>query len=182
MIYDQSFMKLITGLGNPGKQYENTRHNAGFTMLDELQKSLALPPFQENSKFNALISEATLNDEKILFVKPQSFMNKSGEVVKKVMDFYKIPKENLVVLQDDLDINLGAFKVSLDCSAAGHNGIQSIIDSIGSQQFKRIRLGIEGTEKKKERIIPGDVFVLQNFSDEELAAIKKLSEEIKQII
>ena len=171
-------MKIIIALGNPGQQYENTRHNAGFIIADELQKSLGFSDFEKNSKFDALVCEKNLGGEKILLAKPQSFMNNSGQVVKKMLDFFKIPKENLMVLHDDLDIELGAFKISTDSSAAGHNGVQSIIDNLGSQQFKRIRLGIEGAEKKKDRIIPGEVFVLQDFSKEELELIKKLAKKI----
>ncbi len=171
-------MKIIIALGNPGQQYANTRHNAGFIIADELQKSLGFSDFEKNSKFDALVCEKNLGGEKILLAKPQSFMNNSGQVVKKMLDFFKIPKENLMVLHDDLDIELGAFKISLDSSAAGHNGVQSIIDNLGSQQFKRIRIGIEGSEKKKDRIIPGDVFVLQDFSKEELELIKKLAKKI----
>ncbi len=171
-------MKIIIALGNPGQQYANTRHNAGFIIADELQKSLVFSEFEKNSKFDALVCEKNLGGEKIILAKPQSFMNNSGQVVRKMLDFFKIPKENLVVLHDDLDIELGSFKVSLDSSAAGHNGVQSIIDNLGSQQFKRIRLGIEGSEKKKDRIIPGEVFVLQDFSKEELEIIKKLAEKI----
>ena len=171
-------MKIIITLGNPGQQYANTRHNAGFIIADELQKSLGFSEFEKNSKFDALVCEKNLGGEKILLAKPQSFMNNSGQVVKKMLDFFKIPKENLMVLHDDLDIELGAFKISLDSSAAGHNGVQSIIDNLGSQQFKRIRLGIEGAEKKKDRIIPGEVFVLQDFSKEELELIKKLAKKI----
>ncbi len=171
-------MKIIITLGNPGQQYANTRHNAGFIIADELQKSLGFSEFEKNSKFDALVCEKNSDGEKILLAKPQSFMNNSGQVVKKMLDFFKIPKENLTLLHDDLDIELGAFKISLDSSAAGHNGVQSIIDNLGSQQFKRIRLGIEGSEKKKDRIIPGEVFVLQDFSKEELEIIKKLAEKI----
>ena len=171
-------MKIIIALGNPGQQYANTRHNAGFIIADELQKSLVFSEFEKNSKFDALVCEKNLGGEKIILAKPQSFMNNSGQVVRKMLDFFKIPKENLMVLHDDLDIELGAFKISTDSSAAGHNGVQSIIDNLGSQQFKRIRIGIEGSEKKKDRIIPGDVFVLQDFSKEELELIKKLAKKI----
>lgn len=175
-------MKLIIGLGNPGQQYEKTRHNAGFLILEELQRNLGFSEFEKNSKFDALVCEKNLTGEKTLLVKPQTFMNRSGESVKKIMDFYKIAKENLIVLHDDLDIELDSFKVSGNSSAAGHNGVQSIIDQLGTQQFKRIRIGIEGGEKKKERIIPGEVFVLQNFSEEELEIIKKLAEKIAKEI
>lgn len=173
-------MKLIVALGNPGKQYENTRHNAGFLVLDEIQKSLEFPAFELNAKFGSLVCEKKLGGEKIIFAKPQSFMNKSGQVVKKMLDFFKVPKENLLVLHDDLDLDLGSYKISENSSAAGHNGAQSIIDNLGTKQFKRIRIGIEGTEKKKTRLISGEAFVLQNFSQEELGVIKKLGEEIEK--
>lgn len=171
-------MKLIIGLGNPGSQYENTRHNAGFIVLDEIQKSWDFPEFQFNKKFNANISENNKDGEKIILAKPQTFMNLSGQCAKTIADFYKISIEDISVLHDDLDIDLGAFKVSLDSSAAGHNGIQSIIDNFGTQKFKRVRIGIEGAEKKKDRLMSGSDFVLQKFSDEETETIKKLTNEI----
>ncbi|EKD58740.1 MAG: hypothetical protein ACD_56C00060G0014 [uncultured bacterium] len=171
-------MKLIIGLGNPGDQYENTRHNAGFIVLDEIRKVWNFSEFQFNKKFNAEISESNKDGEKIILAKPQTFMNLSGQSVKAVADFYKISADDIAVIHDDLDIDLGAFKVSTDSSAAGHNGIQSIIDHFGTQKFKRVRLGIEGAELKKNRLMSGSDFVLQKFSDEELETIKNISKEI----
>ncbi len=183
-------MKLIIGLGNPGKQYEKTRHNAGFIVLDELRKKWDLPEFQFSNKFNAELSEGVLPKvepsesegstfgEHYILVKPQSFMNRSGQVVRAIMDFYKLSPDDIVVVHDDLDIDLGAFKISTDVSAGGHNGVQSIVDHLGTQQFKRIRIGIEGTERKKTRTMTGDVFVLKDFSEEELAATLSLTEKI----
>lgn len=175
-------MKLIIALGNPGKQYENTRHNAGFIILDEIQKTEGFVEFQFNKKFNAEISENNFKGEKIILVKPQTFMNLSGQSVKTLMDFYKIAIEDIIVIHDDLDIDLGAFKISLDSSAGGHNGIQSIIDNLGTQKFKRIRVGIEGAEKKKDRLMSGSDFVLQKFSPEESETIKNLAKEIEGTI
>lgn len=171
-------MKLIIGLGNPGKQYEKTRHNAGFIMIEELVKAFGLPNFHLEKKFNAEISEGQRSGEKIILAKPETFMNRSGQSARAIMDFYKIPIEDIAVIHDDLDINLGAYKISLDSSAGGHNGIQSIIDTIGTQKFKRIRIGIEGAEKKKDRLMSGSDFVLQNFSDKEMDSIKKLTQKI----
>ena len=175
-------MKLIVGLGNPGAQYENTRHNAGFIILDEIQKSWNFPEFQINKKFNAQISEGLKDGAKIILAKPQTFMNLSGHCVKMLMDFYKIPIENLVVVHDDLDIDLGAVKISLDASSGGHNGIESIIANLGTQKFKRIRIGIEGSEAKKDRLMSGSDFVLQKFSDDELETVRKLAEEVAKNI
>lgn len=175
-------MKLIVGLGNPSKQYEDTRHNAGFVVLDEIRKSLTFPEFQSNKKFNAEISEGVVDGEKIILAKPQTFMNLSGQSVQSILSFFKMSSEDLTVIHDDLDIELGAFKISTDSSAAGHNGVQSIFDTLGTQKIKRIRIGIEGAEKKKERIMAGVDFVLQSFSIEELGLIKNLSAEIIKAI
>lgn len=176
-------MKLIIGLGNPGKQYENTRHNVGFMVLERLREIANFSDFQMNEKFNSFIAEKKDDSgEKILLVKPMQFMNRSGEAVKTLVDFYKVPLENISVIHDDLDINLGEYKISEDSSAAGHNGVQDIIDKLGIQKFKRYRIGIEGAEKRKDRgEIPGDVFVLQKFTDEETEEIKNIITEVVDI-
>lgn len=175
-------MKLVVGLGNPGKQYENTRHNAGFIVLDEIVKIFSFSEFQFNKKFNAEIIEGIFNGEKIILAKPQSFMNLSGQSIQSIMKFFKIPIENLRVIHDDLDIELGNFKISTDSSSAGHNGAASIFETFGTQKIARIRVGIEGAEKKRDRKIPGDVFVLQPFLTEDLETIKKLSQDISKNI
>jgi PTH1 family peptidyl-tRNA hydrolase len=172
-------MKLIIGLGNPEEKYKNNRHNAGFIILDELKNDWDFPDFEFSQKFNADISEKNKDGDKIILIKPQAFMNNSGEAVQKIMSFYKLTPENIIVIHDDLDINFGEYKISTDSGPAGHNGVQDIIDKLGTQNFKRIRIGIEGEEKRKTRIIPGDVFVLQDFSKEELEIVKNLAKEIK---
>lgn len=171
-------MKLVIALGNPGEQYQQTRHNAGFIILDEIQNQWGFSNFKLNKKFEAEISEGLKDGTKFILAKPQTFMNLSGKSLRAILDFYKISTEDICVLHDDLDIDLGSFKISTDSSAAGHNGIQSIIDHLGTQKFKRIRIGIEGSELKKNRLISGSDFVLQKFSDEELLKIKSLSKEI----
>jgi PTH1 family peptidyl-tRNA hydrolase len=197
-------MLLIIGLGNPGKKYEKNRHNTGFIILEELRKLWDFPDFSLDKKFNAEISEkinpllplgegAPFNPplpagegwgegNKILIARPQTFMNNSGEAVKKIMDFYKLTPEDLIVIHDDLDINLGEFRIAADSSSAGHKGIEDIIEKLGTQEFKRIRIGIEGEEKRKDRKMPGDEFVLQNFSEEEYNQIKSLAPEIAKNI
>jgi peptidyl-tRNA hydrolase, PTH1 family len=171
-------MKLIIGLGNPGEKYQKNRHNAGFIIVDELKKDWSFPDFEFSKKFNAEISEGSQNEEKMMLVKPQTFMNNSGEAVQKIMSFYKLTPEDILVIHDDLDIDFGEFKISTDSGPAGHNGVQSIIDKLGTKNFKRFRIGIEGTEKRKTRFIPGDEFVLKDFSDEELQMIKNLAKEV----
>ena len=175
-------MKIIIGLGNPGDKYAKNRHNSGFIIIDELKKDWNFPDFEFSKKLNAEISEGNFEDGKIIFAKPQTFMNNSGEAVQKIISFYKLTPEDIIVIHDDLDINLREFKISTDCGPAGHHGVQDIINKIGTQNFKRIRIGIEGAEKRKTRIVPGDVFVLQDFSQEELKTVKNLVKEIKTFV
>lgn len=188
-------MKLIIGLGNPGEKYAQTRHNAGFIILDELQKKLGFPEFEFNKKFNALVSEKNLtqentpqnfftklfsarSQEKVILIKPQTFMNNSGESVRAVFDFYKLSPQNLIILNDDLDILVGKYKLSTDSSARGHNGVQSIIDHIGTQDIVRVKIGVEKAEGRASRQTPGEKFVLENFTSEEFAATISLTNRI----
>lgn len=189
-------MKLIIGLGNPGEKYTQTRHNVGFIILDEIQKKLEFSEFEFNKKFNALISEknitpsegekqsllsklfSTSKQEKIILVKPQTFMNNSGECVRAIFDFYKLSPRDLVILNDDLDILIGKYKISADSSARGHNGVQSIIDHIGTQDIKRIKIGVEKSEGRASRQTPGEQFVLDNFTSDELTQVTSLTDQI----
>jgi PTH1 family peptidyl-tRNA hydrolase len=184
-------MLLIIGLGNPEKQHEKNRHNTGFIILEELRKLWSFPDFKFEKKLNSEISINPLlppgegarradEGQKIILAKPQTFMNNSGVAVKKIMDFYKLTPRDIIVVHDDLDINLGVFRIANNSSSAGHKGIEDIINKLGTQEFKRIRIGIEGEEKRKTRNIPGDAFVLQDFSEEEYEKIKSLSKEISQ--
>lgn len=162
-------MNLIIGLGNPGKQYEDTRHNVGFMVLDKIADN-----FKFVKKFNAEIS---ITDKKIL-AKPQTFMNLSGYSVQKIMSFYKVHSKDLIVIHDDLDVKLSEFKMQKNRSSAGHNGVQSIIDSIGTQDFTRIRIGIKNKEYNYN--IDAEKFVLQKFSKDELEIISEVIKKIAQ--
>lgn len=181
-------MILIVGLGNPEKKYKNTRHNAGFIIINELQKKWDFQEFEFNKKFDSEISiSPTLGNgnakNKIILVKPQTFMNCSGEAVQKIINFYKLTPENIIVIHDDLDIEIGKYKISTGSSSAGHKGIQSIIDNIGTQKFKRIKIGVEkfgGRENRGD--ISGENFVLQNFEDEEIEKVKNLVTKIEKEI
>lgn len=170
-------MKLIIGLGNPGEKYFGTRHNVGFDFLDKLQKELSFPEFEFNKKFNAAIS----TNKEIILMKPQTFMNLSGEAVQSFLSFYKLSPDDILVIHDDKDIALGKYRLAVDSSSAGHNGVQNIIDKLGTQKFKRIRIGV-GIETD----LPSEVFVLQKFSDEEKETIEKVLdnviEEIKKFL
>lgn len=173
-------MRLIIGLGNPGKEYLKTRHNAGFIILDALRETWNFSDFKLEKKFFAELSEGSINGEKIILAKPQTFMNASGQSVRALMDFFKLSPEDIIIIHDDLDIDFSVFKVSTDSSAGGHNGIIDIIEKLGTQKFKRMRIGIEGTEAKKTRLMSGKDFVLQNFSEAELQTLKDLAIEISK--
>ncbi|HOW60692.1 MAG TPA: aminoacyl-tRNA hydrolase [Candidatus Moranbacteria bacterium] len=166
-------MKIIIGLGNHGKKYLGTRHNIGFEFLDNFKEELAFPEFEFNKKFNAEISAK----EKVILVKPQTFMNLSGEALRKILDFYKLSADDILVIHDDKDIALGEYRLAEDSSSAGHNGVQNIIDNLGTQKFKRIRIGI-GTNTN----LPAEDFVLQKFSDKEKEKIEKVLKEIKKFL
>ncbi|OIO18876.1 MAG: aminoacyl-tRNA hydrolase [Candidatus Magasanikbacteria bacterium CG_4_9_14_0_2_um_filter_41_10] len=174
-------MKVIVGLGNPGKRYEKTRHNAGFLVLDELQKMPNMNAWTLSKKFNAEISEGSLMHESIVLVKPMTFMNNSGQSVGLIMQYYKLdPTKDLMVLHDDKDITLGTMKVQKDRSAAGHNGIKSIIEHLGTQNFSRIRLGIASEHQRQMEDTA--TFVLGKFSLFEKRAIKKMAEDAQKHI
>lgn len=163
-------MFLIIGLGNPGKEYEKTRHNVGFAVLDKLLSVLEFNDWVDNKKFHAKVTEGKNNAEKILLFKPQTFMNNSGQSVSAAAKFYKIKSADIWVIHDDLDLPLGKIKIQRDRSSAGHNGVQSIIDSLGTQDFVRFRVGIAPTKPSKKN---GADFVLSKFSLAEAATFKK---------
>ncbi len=179
-------MKILIGLGNPEKKYEFTRHNAGFMLLDKLQSKWEFPAFEFNKKFNAEISKSKLpllNKERaggeVVLAKPQTFMNLSGTAVKAILDFYKLSPDDILVIHDDIDIPLGKYKIATDSSSAGHNGVQNIIDQLGTQKFHRVRIGL-GQEKEGALVCRLGVhdFVLEKFTPQELEKIKKISEDI----
>ncbi|MFA7244407.1 MAG: aminoacyl-tRNA hydrolase [Patescibacteria group bacterium] len=171
-------MKIIVGLGNHGKEYEGTRHNAGFFAIDALLKEKELCVENENElhfdkKFNAEICQVSTKGEKVIFVKPNTFMNLSGEAVNKILQFYKAGIGQLIVYHDDIDIPVGHAQIKLKGGSAGHNGIQNIIDTLGSDGFIRVRIGIlpiNGGEQVVEKVdgpIDTKDFVLSKFSDRE---------------
>lgn len=167
-------MKLIVGLGNPGDKYKNTRHNAGFLALDYLLNDgdgfMTAKPSKEFK--SEMFTWASETGEKVIFLKPQTYMNDSGQALKVICNFYKLnfPTE-LLVVHDDIDLTFGTIRNTESSSAAGHNGIKSIIENLGSQDFHRIRIGVETRASREE--LPTDVFVLQNFTADELEKLKK---------
>ncbi|MCQ3908720.1 MAG: aminoacyl-tRNA hydrolase [Mycoplasmoidaceae bacterium] len=133
-------MKLIVGLGNVGKPYSNSRHNIGFMAIDAILKDLGLKI--ENNSFDGDYVVATINDQKVMFIKPTTLMNLSGNCVGQVAKFYKIKPEDIIVIHDDLDLEPGQYKVRTSGSAGGHNGIKDIIAKLGSDRFVRFKIGI----------------------------------------
>lgn len=154
-------MKLIVGLGNPGKEYENTRHNLGFMVIDKLAKDLKIYDFKE--KFKGLIGEANYKGEKILLLKPQTYMNLSGDSIIQVLNFYKIDSETeMIIIYDDMSLPVGKLRIREKGSAGGHNGIKSIISHVG-EKFLRIKFGI-GASGGKDKTVG---FVLGRFAKED---------------
>lgn len=170
-------MKLIIGLGNPGKKYEHTRHNAGFLAIDYYLKDLET--ISCSSRFQGQICEAhfTAHDShsgpvKTFFVKPQTYMNSSGDAVKEIAKFYKVDIEtDLLVIHDEIDLKFGFWKPAFDSRPAGHNGVKSIIEQMGTQKFNRIRIGVESRKSRLES--PTDEYVLSPFSSDELTALQQ---------
>ncbi|AIS53427.1 peptidyl-tRNA hydrolase Pth [Thermoanaerobacter kivui] len=133
-------MYIIAGLGNPGKEYEGTRHNVGFMVIDELAKKLNIDVGK--LKFKSLIGEGNYKGEKIVLQKPQTFMNLSGEALYDIVNFYKIPLKNVIVIYDDKDLDVGKIRIRRKGSSGGHNGMNSIIYLLNSEDFPRVRIGI----------------------------------------
>lgn len=165
-------MKLVVGLGNPGKEYNLTRHNVGFIILDKY-----LGDINWSSKFNGLYYEKNINNEKVIFVKPQSYMNLSGNVVQKFINFYKIDTKDLLVIHDDLDLPVGKFRIKINSSSGGHNGIKDIISCLNTNEFVRLKIGIS-----QNRNIDTKDYVLGKFSKSDLEIIDKNNNAYKEII
>jgi PTH1 family peptidyl-tRNA hydrolase len=178
-------MKIIVGLGNPGKEYESTRHNCGFMFVDalakELEKSGIEIEWKKEKKLKAEIAKFNYKNEAIVVAKPMTFMNLSGESVRKILNFYKETPQNLSVIYDDIDLPLKEVRIREKGSAGSHNGMKSIINEIGSQEFKRIRIGIESRGDSSPERQSLESFVLSNFSDEEKTILDEtLKESIKE--
>lgn len=166
-------MKLIVGLGNPGKEYENTRHNIGYMFLDYVTNN---HEFSLNKRFNAMEYETNINGEKLLFIKPVTFMNLSGESVIKYVNYYKLKNDDVLVIQDDLDMETGKYKLMFNHGDGGHNGIKNIILNLGSREFLRLKIGIS-----KANIDTKD-YVLGKFNKEEIDILNKTFQKLSNFI
>ncbi|MCR5706130.1 MAG: aminoacyl-tRNA hydrolase [Acholeplasmatales bacterium] len=160
-------MKLIVGLGNVGSTYEGTRHNIGFMSIDRFADKYNVE-FRENKSFKGYVGEARIGGEKVLLLKPTTFMNLSGDSVILVKKFYKIDTKDIIVINDDLDMPVGKVRYRAKGSAGGHNGLKSIILNLGTEEFQRIKVGID-----RSKVIPVVDWVLGRFSKDDLDILNK---------
>lgn len=140
-------MYIIVGLGNPGKKYEGTRHNVGFQTIDTLADKLNIKV--NKIKFKGLVGEGRIADEKVTLLKPQTFMNNSGESIVEILNFYKLEPKDLLVVADDIDIEFAQLKIKKNGSAGTHNGLKSIVNLTGSKEFARFKIGVGKTSKRR---------------------------------
>ncbi|MCM3715791.1 aminoacyl-tRNA hydrolase [Halalkalibacter oceani] len=169
-------MKLIIGLGNPGSKYDGTRHNIGFDCVDRCAKEWGIELNQ--SKFKGVFGKGVVNGETVFLLKPLTYMNLSGESVRPLMDYYQIPIEDIVVIYDDLDLPTGKIRLRQKGSAGGHNGIKSLIAHLGTQEFNRIRVGID-RPRNGETIVN---YVLGNYYPEERDAVGESVELVAKAV
>ena len=184
IIYIMDKIKLIIGVGNPDPEYQNTRHNVGFMFLDYLAEKLGANDFEFEKKTNSLVSKTKPKKTTIILTKPQTYVNKSGEAVKKLLKNLKLEIENLVVIHDDLDIPFGNTKLSFDKNSGGHKGIESIMRALKTKKFYRLRIGLakpalakarQQSDKKRDEFVVK--MVLSKFSPSEQEQLKKVFKE-----
>lgn len=177
-------MKLIAALGNPGKKYEYTRHNVGFLVLDAWRKEQKFFVPKEKKRFLGLVSTGVFHEKEVMLFFPQTFMNDSGKAIKKIVSFSKIRMEDILVIHDELDLLLGKFRLSYGSRSAGHNGVESIVQELGTRDFARLRIGINSSEPDFHDFRRRDPagFVLHSFSSSELEVLGSFSSNFFQEI
>lgn len=148
-------MYIIAGLGNPGSKYENTRHNMGFKAIDAMASEFGIDV--NRAKFKGLIGEGRIGSEKVILLKPQTYMNLSGQSVREIMNFYKIPEESLIVIYDDFDLPIGSIRVRKSGGPGTHNGMKSVVQELGSRKFPRVRVGIGSSDGSTIQFVIGKV-------------------------
>ena len=165
-------MKIVAGLGNPTKEYEGTRHNIGFSVIDKLADKYNIG--MQEKKHKAICGKGMISGEKVILLKPQTYMNLSGESIADAVNFYKLdPEEDLIVIYDDIDLDVGRLRIRAKGSAGGHNGMKNIIAHLGTQVFPRIRVGV-GAKPKDWDLAD---YVLGRFAGEELTTIEQGRED-----
>ena len=173
-------MYLIVGLGNPGKEYENTRHNMGFKVLNKLSEEYNIPITK--SKFNGKYGTGIIENEKVILLEPQTYMNLSGESVKPMLDFYKIAPTNLLLIYDDIDVDIGSIKIRKKGGAGTHNGMKSIVENLATEDFARIRVGIGKPILKLDMINYVIGYVPKDELEELNKGVKKAADAVVDIL
>ncbi len=168
-------MKLIVGLGNPGSEYNRTRHNIGFMCIDSISNHFNV--LLDSNKFNGLYTQFNYKNEKIILLKPQKYMNLSGEVIRDFVNFFKIDINDILVICDDLDTQVGSYRLRYKGSSGGHNGLKNIEQNLSTNEYKRIKIGISNDKTKDTKD-----YVLGKFSKEELDLIKPIIDKMPNII
>ena len=169
-------MYLIIGLGNPEEEYSKTRHNMGFNTINKLAQKYNIKITK--TKYEGLYETGEIEGQKVILIKPQTYMNLSGNCVKQFVDFYKVEKENVLVIYDDMDIETGTIKIRKKGSAGGHNGMKSIIQMLGTEEFPRIRIGIGRPEHNGDEIN----YVIGTIPKEEIPKLEEGTEKAKEAI
>jgi peptidyl-tRNA hydrolase, PTH1 family len=177
---------IIAGLGNPGEEYDNTRHNTGRIMLDIIRAELKADEFESDKKLNAHVSETKIKNEKVVLIAPDTFMNNSGKSIAPLVKNAK-GAEKLLVIYDDFQLPIGRMKISYDKSSGGHNGLESVIKAVKTQAFPRLRIGTAPAKANGDAKIPHgeekvEKFILGAFKDDELKIIKKLGKKAAEVI
>lgn len=167
-------MKIVVGLGNPGDEYEYTRHNAGWLFLSFLESKYGFKINEKKKNLDSIVSQIYIDGKKVLFVKPQTFMNLSGIAVQKVKKWYDVEDKDILVVFDDIDIPFGEFRYKLSGSGGTHNGMKSIVSTLNSKQMPRLRIGIGNLKHEKQDMAD---FVLQRFSKNELEVLGNVFSE-----
>lgn len=169
-------MKLVVGLGNPGLKYQKTRHNVGFMVIDEILKDIGATA-RFDAKFNAEVAILNVAGEKVCLAKPSTFMNLSGEAITKLMRYYDIPIDDLLVIVDDVNLSTGKLRLRETGGHGGHNGLRNIIGLLHSEEFKRVRIGVDNNTN-----MPLDQYVLGQFTPDQLIILSKALMQGKSIV
>lgn len=167
-------MKLIVGLGNPGDKYINNRHNIGFVVVERVGELLSAEDWKVSRRF---FGEVSVSD-KVILIKPTTFMNESGRAVTAISRFYKIKNEDIYIIHDDLDIPLGSYKIQHGKAPKVHNGLLSVAQSLGTNKYWNVRVGVENREVKGNKGVPGMVYSLQDFNYDEREIVARVVEEV----
>ncbi len=170
-------MFLLLGLGNPGDEYEKTRHNAGYIVLDAFAKKYDAA-WRERDEFQGWVAEARIGETKVILAKPWTYMNASGRTAVALAHFYKIKPDHIIVVSDDVSLPLGTLRVRTEGSPGGHNGLKSIIESLGTESFPRVKIGVDAQPEN----VPLEAWVLSKFSKDEMKMIETVVEQAVEVL